>query len=295
MTKVLYYLVIKPLSLLPLQILYGISNVLAFLLKYVIPYRKEVIMENLRNSFPNKSEEELITIKNEFLDYFADFMMESLRLFSMPKKEVDQRLVVRNPEVVDQFHAQGRHIVVATGHYGNWEMAAAGVSQGTKYTFNGIFSPLKNKFLNQKIVESRTLYGTVITNKNSFKYWMKQIHELKELQALTFICDQSATYSKNVYWMNFLNQETAVMFGAEKYAKNMAAPFILGRIHVMKRGHYEISFHLVTEDASKEPHGFITEAHTKALEEWIKEAPQYWLWTHRRWKRKRKAGEVLAD
>ena len=252
-------------------------------------------MENLRNSFPNKSEVELIAIKNKFLDYFADFMMESLRLFSMPEAEVRRRLVTRNPEVIDQFHAQGRNVVVATGHYGNWEMAAAGVSQNSKYTFNGIFSPLKNEFLNRKIIESRTLFGTVITNKHTFKKWITKINELEELQALTFIADQSATYSKNVYWMNFLNQDTAVMFGAEKYAKELKAPFLLGRIHYMNRGHYEISFHLISEDASKEPHGFITEAHTKALEEWIIERPEHWLWTHRKWKRKRQPEEVLAN
>lgn len=251
-------------------------------------------MENLRNSFPDKSENELVIIKNKFLDYFADFMMESLRLFSMPKEEVNRRLVTRNPEVIDQFHDQGRNVVVATGHYGNWEMAAAGVSQNSKYTFNGIFSPLKNEFLNKKILETRTIFGTVITNKHTFKKWMSQVHESKEIQALTFIGDQSATYSKNVYWMNFLNQETAVMFGAEKYARELKAPFLLGRIHLMKRGYYEISFHLITEDASKEPHGFVTEAHTRALEEWIIERPELWLWTHRRWKRKRKREEVLA-
>jgi len=213
----------------------------------------------------------------------------------MPQKEVARRLIVRNPEVVDQFHKQGRHVVVATGHYANWEMAATGVSQKSKYTFNGIFSPLKNKFINDKIVKSRTLFGTVITNKHVFKKWMSEIDNLKELHALTFIGDQSATYSKNVYWMNFLNQETAVMFGTEKYARELNAPFILGRIHLVKRGYYEISFHLITEDASKEPHGFLTEAHTKALEEWINERPELWLWTHRRWKRKRKPEEHLAN
>lgn len=295
MTKILYYIIIKPLSLLPLWMLYGLSNVLAFVAKYIFPYRKEVIMENLRNSFPDKSEKELIQIKNKFLDYFADLLMESLKTFSISQKEVTKRIVCRNPEVLDQFHDQGKHVIVATGHYGNWEMGAAAISLITKHRFNGIFSPLKNKFMNDRVKESRSLYGTTITDKRIFKTWVKDIDQLPDLHAITFIGDQSATYSKNVYWMNFLNQETAVMFGAEKYAKELNLPFVVLRIDLVKRGYYEVSFELIAEHPRETPHGFLTEAHTKALESWINERPEFWLWTHRRWKRKRKPEETLAN
>jgi len=252
-------------------------------------------MTNLRNSFPDKSEKELIDIKNKFIDYFADLVVESVKLFSVSADSLKKRMHVNNPEVVDQFHEQGKHVIVATGHYNNWEMAATGVSLSTKHRFNGVFSPIKNKFINNKISESRTEFGTVLTNKKIFKTWVKDIDKLEFLQALVFIADQSATYSKNVYWVNFLNQETAVQFGAEKYAKELNLPFILAKIDYVKRGHYDITFELISEFPKDTPHGFLTEAHTKALEKWINEKPQYWLWTHRRWKRKRKPGEPLAN
>lgn len=294
-TKILFYLFIKPLSFLPLWVLYGFSNFFAFILKYVVPYRKEVIMTNLRNSFPDKTESEIKTIKNKFIDYFADLMVESIKVFSISAAELKRRVVVNNPEVIDQFHAQGKHVAVATGHFSNWEMAATGVSLSTKHRFNGVFSPLKNKFMNQKLTDSRTSYGTLITSKKIFKTWIKNIDKLPDLHAITFIGDQSATYSKNVYWMNFLNQETAVMFGAEKYAKEYNLPFVVVKINCTRRGYYDVTFELITENPRDTPHGYLTEAHTKALESWINERPHYWLWTHRRWKRKRKPEEVLAN
>lgn len=296
MVRILYFLIIKPLSLLPLSILYILSNFISFIFKYVVSYRSKVITANLRNSFPEKSDQELREIRNKFYDYLADVMVESIRLFSMPKEELRQRFNFTNPEVLNDVYDRGKHAILTTSHYGNWEMAACAVSMYMKHTINAPYTPLNNTWMNDKFTKSRTRHGTVITPKKQFKKWMREeFQNVDHLHALTFIADQSATYSKNVYWMNFLNQETAVMFGSELFAKEYNMPFLIAKMQLISRGHYEVELELVCENSAETPHGFITEAHTRRLEQWIHERPELWLWTHRRWKRKRKPEEVLAN
>lgn len=286
MSKILYYLILKPISLLPMWILYRISDCFAFLFRTIIPYRKDVIMTNLRHSFPNKSEKEILDIRNKFYNHFCDLIVESIKTFSISRKAALKMLKVMNPEVMDKYYDMGQHVVLAAGHYANWEIGAVAGSMYTKHILNGLYSPLKDEFLNQKITESRCAFGTEIINKHTFGAFIKALTNTR-LYAISFIADQSATYSKNVYWTQFLNQDTAVMFGTEKYAKMLNLPVLYGFVRKPRRGYYELTYQLITETPNDVPHGYITEAHTKLLEQEIERRPEMWLWTHRRWKRKR--------
>ncbi len=285
MGKLLYYLLIKPLSLLPLGALHLLSDILYLLIFHVIKYRKKVVIENIRNSFPEKSEQEVLTIAKQFYRHFMDLIVEAIKVFSITEEEVIRRFRLTNPEVVDQYYDQGRSIIFVAGHYNNWEHAAIACNAQLKHQTAGIYAPLKNQFFNNLIRQSREQFGLELIPKQVVR---KTFNENKDrLMAVMFGADQSPSSSKKAYWTTFLNQDTAVMFGTEKYAKDYDQPVIFGAVRKIKRGYYEATFTVLEDEPTQSPHGHISELHTRAIENMILENPQYWLWTHRRWKRKR--------
>lgn len=291
MAKLLYYLLLKPLSLLPLFVLYRLSDLLHLVLYRLVGFRKKVVLNNLRNAFPEKSEPEIKVIARKFYAHFCDLLIESIRMFSMPKEEILRRCTVVNPELIEKFAQQGRSLIIAAGHYNNWELAAVAFGIQENYTVVGIYKPLANAFFDQKLQHSRSRFSMeMIPKKETKSFFANNTHRLT---ATLFATDQSPANSYQAYWMRFLNQETGILFGAEKYAREYNFPVVFGKIRKPRRGHYEMEFTIVEEEPAQAPHGSITQKHTQLLEALIREAPQYWLWTHKRWKRQRPEGVVL--
>ncbi len=274
----------------PHAIIYRLSDMLFVLFYYLAGYRRKVVFANLNSSFPEKNEKEVRKIARQFYQHLCDLMLESIRLFSLSKEEIVRRCKVLNPEVIDQFYDQGKDVIVVTGHFNNWEMAAVTIDMQFKHRCYGIYQPLSNEFLNKKFSLSRSKTGLVLVPKKETKAYFQKKRD--ERGAFFFAGDQSPTYSKRVYWTTFLNQETAVAFGTEKYAREYDLPVIFGIIEKRRRGFYEITLKVITETPNEHPHGWITETHTRMLEGYIKEKPHYWLWTHKRWKRKREKEEL---
>lgn len=293
LSKLIYYALIKPLSWLPLPVLFGISDIAYFLLFHIVGYRKKVVFQNLHNAFPQKSEREIQRIAARFYSHLCDTIVESIRLFSMPEKEIVKRCTVLNPEVMDRFYEEGRDVCVVTGHFNNWEFAAVAVNPQVKHRCIGIYQPLTNAYFEKKFSVSRSKTGLELLPKTETKASFERGR--KEPCAHFFAADQSPTYSKRVHWMNFLNQETAVAFGTEKYSREFDQPVIFGLIEKVKRGYYTITIQLLTDTPTAHPTGWITQKHTRSLEKHILQKPQYWLWTHKRWKRKRQAHEKLEE
>lgn len=284
-----YYLIIYPLSRLPWAMAYALSTFLYYTLYKILRYRVGIVNKNLRNSFPEKSNADIRDIRRKFYRHFCDVMVESLKMQSITKEELAERQKVTNPEIVDHIFEQGRGLIVASGHYNNWEYVATGINPWFKHQTLGIYHQFKNKWLEKKMLETRGVTGMVLVSRKAVREGF--FEKNKAPYAIFFGVDQSPTIAKKVYWTTFLNQETAVAFGAEKYAKERDYPVIFADTKKVKRGHYEMTIRILTENPKDLPHGAITEMHTKALEEQIKRDPVYWLWSHKRWKRKRKAGE----
>ncbi len=291
MAPVLYYLILKPLSLLPLSILYRISDLLYLILYRLAGFRKKVVFANLRNAFPDKPEKEIKAIAGKFYAHFCDLLIESVRMFSMPKEEVLRRCSLANMELIEQYAQKGKSLIVAAGHYNNWELAAVSFSIQSPHTIVGIYKPLANAFFDRKLQASRSRFGMELVSKKDIKpFFAGNTHRLT---TTLFATDQSPANSFQAYWMRFLNQETGVLFGAEKYAREYNYPVIFGLIRKLRRGYYEMEFVLVEDEPGNSPHGTITQKHTQVLEACILEAPQYWLWTHKRWKKQRPEGVEL--
>ena len=292
MSKVLFYVILKPLSLLPLWALHLFSNFLFFMIYRVFGYRKEVVKTNIKNAFPEYSEEQVNEVSKKFFKHLCDLIVESIKLFSISNKEAQKRVKTINPEVLDKYFDQGRDIVLTGAHYNNWEMFAVTVNNQIKHKPYGIYFPLKNEFINKKMKESRSKFGL---NMISAKEVKPTFEKKEEPKLVIFATDQSPSNTRKAYWMEFLNQDTGVLFGAEKYAKDYNCVVASGKMVKIKRGYYEITYSILHDDVTDLKYGQITESHTRFNEKIIKSKPEFWLWSHKRWKHKRPEGKLIQD
>ncbi|MEM8909548.1 MAG: lipid A biosynthesis acyltransferase, partial [Bacteroidota bacterium] len=238
MNHFLYYVLVKPLSFLPLALLYRLSDLLAIVLYYLVPYRKKVVLQNLRKAFPERSEEAIRQLARQFYRHFCDVLVESIRIFSMSEAEVQRRCVVRNPEIFTPYLDPPRNVVIVAAHYGNWELAGLAVEGQIPHQVVGLYMPLSNTFWQKKISASRTRFGLKIIAKNKIKTLLQKGNEA--LLATVFIIDQSPSSSRQKqYWTQFLHQETGVLPGAEKYARTNNYPIFYAYHRRLRRGYYD--------------------------------------------------------
>lgn len=293
MSRLLYYFVLIPLSLLPFSVLYLISDFFFVLVYRVFGYRKKVVFQNLRNSFPEKSDKELEVIAQKFYHHLCDIIIESVKTFTISGKELKERMKYTNIELIDPYFDEQRSIIAITAHYNCWEWGAVVSGLYFRHKPFGIYQPLKDKFLDRKLRSSRNRFGiTMFPVKETGNYFDKYKNQPI---IVGFVADQTPSNPNKCHWMKFMNQDTPVLFGAEKYAKEYDAVPIFCEIQKIKRGFYETTFHILSENPTQDERGFITETHTHVLEALIKEKPEYWLWSHRRWKHKKPSDVTLKN
>jgi len=281
----LYYLVIIPISLIPFPLLYLLSDFLFIVFYSILGYRKKIVVGNISKSFPENSKQEINEITKLFYKHFCDVIVESLKSFTISDAQISKRMILKNPELLNSYYDKKQSVILAGGHYNNWEWIAVALDKQMKHQSIAIYKTLSNKFFDEKMRSTRGKFGLLMV---STKLVAETFSKFKnELTATIFAIDQSPSNPKKCYWMNFLNQDTPVLFGTEKFAKDYNQPVLFGTITKVKRGFYQIEFQTVTDHPTNTEHGFITEKTTKLLEAEIIKAPQYWLWTHRRWKHKR--------
>lgn len=283
LAKIAYYGFVIPISYLPLPILYGLSTFLSWIFIYIFPYRKEVIQENLQRSFPEKSPSEIKKMRNQFYRHFCDILVEGIKNLTISKEQLSKRMKVRNPEVVQRILDKKKNILLVSGHYNNWEWLIS--SQA--FLFNakafGIGMPLTSKFWDKKVNERRSRYGMNVISSANYREELSKNKD--EPHTVLVLSDQSPGDSRKSFWLDFLNQKTAVLFGAEIIANELDYAVVYFTTHKVKRGHYEIELKEITTQPKQENWGFITTSHAKMLEEEIQKNPINWLWSHKRWKR----------
>jgi Kdo2-lipid IVA lauroyltransferase/acyltransferase len=280
-----YYGVLIPISYLPYSVLYALSNGLYLLLYRVIGYRKNIVVKNIVNSFPEKTQKQHLQIVSDFYRHFCDLILESFKVFTISEQEVKQRMKVINPEYIDRFFEKGQSVIVAGGHYNNWELFAVAIDAAIKHKAVAIYKPLSNAYFDKKMRDSRGQYGLKMISTKAVKEEFEK--EKEDLRVIIFGVDQSPSNKNTCYWGNFLNQDTAMLFGAEKYAKEFNYPVLSCRINKVKRGYYTFEFTDVIEYPQKTGYGEITKRVNYMLEQDIIAQPEYWLWTHKRWKHDR--------
>jgi len=282
-SKILFYLIILPISILPYPVIYLLSDTLYFVLYKLVGYRTEVVLKNIKNSFPEKDAKEQKAIMAKFYKHLCDLIVESIKGFTISEKQLRKRLIVTNPELADQYANKGQGVIFVGGHINNWEICAQAVPFYSEHECIGIYKPLSNAFFDHKMKTTREKYGLKLV---SMKQTKKSFDKGGKPKAIIFGSDQSPSNPKRAYWLKFLNQDTGVLYGVEKYAKEYNWPVIYVTIYKTKRGHYEVEYKLITDTPLDTSYGEITTSFTKAIENDIIAHPQYWLWSHRRWKHK---------
>ncbi len=269
------------LSYLPFWALYAVSDFLFILLFYVIGYRRKVVELNLRNSFPEKSEKEILTLSKKYYQYLCDLSLETFKKITMSREDALKHCKFHHAELLNRLKEENKSVILLMGHYGNWEWAGSSFTLSTNHQLYVVYKALTNPYFERLMVKSRTMFGTrLIKVENTLR---DIIANKGTPSTFAFIADQTP-FPEQAYWTTFLNQDTPIYTGAEKLAKKLGYPVVFVNIVRMKRGYYEIFPELLFENPSLCKPNEITEVYIRRLESEIKKMPETWLWSHRRWK-----------
>jgi KDO2-lipid IV(A) lauroyltransferase len=254
----------------------------------VIGYRKNVILTNLRKSFPEKSEVEIQNIAVGFYKHFCDSMLETVKTNKMSLNTLNKRFRFQNKEIFDDLHQKGKSTILVSGHYSNWEwmvVFAKHVSQKVLI----LYKPLENEFFNDYMFNMRTRLGDILIPMETYYRRLMEYQQKGDVTISYFLADQTPPRNSQ-YWTTFLNQDTAFFLGPEKTARKTNYAVVFMNIMKVKRGYYEVEFIKLFDDTSNLAEFSITEAYARILEKQIQQEPRYWLWSHRRWKHKKPEG-----
>lgn len=250
-------------------------------------------MNNLRNSFPQKSEEELQQICKKYYKHLCDLFLETFKTLTITKKAMKRRCFFSKDAktLFDRLADEQKSIVLVMGHQGNWEWAGNAFSLSCTQQLYVIYHPLSNKHFDRLMYRMRTRFATkLIPMRDTYKDMLSH-KKAGEVNATAFIADQTPA-PQNAYWTTFLHQDTPVFWGTERIARKLNMPIVYAKVKKVKRGYYEIFAEMLVEDPKTLEDGMISELHTRKLEQDIMEQPETWLWSHRRWKHKRPAKEL---
>ncbi|MFD0992047.1 lysophospholipid acyltransferase family protein [Tenacibaculum geojense] len=289
--KFIAYILIYPLvyllSILPMRILYLISDFFFFITYYIVGYRKDVIKSNLRLAYPNKSEEEINTLTKKNLRHFTDFIVETLKTFTISEKEVDKRYTYKNIELIRELEANNKSIVLTGAHYANWEWMFA-IPRLINHKAVGSYKKISNPYFDKVVKSSRSKFGFegVPTTNTT-----KKIAQQKKDGVLAFyvlLCDQTPGLNRAYYWTKFLNVFVPVITGPETIAKKHDFNVVNFTSTRVKRGYYEVEFQLITTTPQETEKFEITNKFIELTEKHIEKNPEFYLWTHKRFKHKDK-------
>lgn len=288
MSYVLYLifrLLVVVFSVLPFWFLYGLSDIFAFILRYIVKYRLNVIRQNLKKSFPDKSDKELEKLIFPIYRNITDLTVETIKGFSLSRTKLKKHIYALNLELMHEIYDKYNGVIGVLGHYGNWEWAGLLAGLELKQKTIALYKPLSNKYLDEYFRKTRSRFGIELCSIYSTSTVFEKYAHQKTFFAL--VADQSPSNIKKAIWVKFLNQDTACLQGPEKYTRLLNLPVVYVHINRVSRGYYEITFDVLHETGQHLNENEITERYMKKLEAHIYNDPTQWLWSHRRWKHKK--------
>ncbi|MFV0565341.1 MAG: lysophospholipid acyltransferase family protein [Flavobacteriaceae bacterium] len=289
--QLLAYIVIYPflwlLSVLPFRILYWVSDFVYLLLFYVVGYRKKVVTANLRLVFPNKTDGEIKTIRKKFYKHLCDMFLEMIKTLSISKAELEKRFKVLNPEALARIEALDKSAIIMFGHYASWEWSIQ-VQHYINFSGYAVYKRLANRYFDGLVKRIRSKFDThLISTKETIS--IINANEAQGKRSITaFLSDQSPRLTKDVYWGKFMGIDVPCFTGAERLAKKLDLSTIYLKINKVKRGHYEAEVITLAEDSTLYKDYELTDMFLREVEKQIYAAPEYYFWTHKRWKHRNK-------
>ncbi len=279
------WLAARILSWFPLNVLLILSDFLGFIFNRILPYRKSVIDLNLIHAFPHKKSEELWYIRSKYYRHLADIIFETIKSISITKKDLANHIQLHHDSfaLLKKHEQSGQHIFIVLGHYGNWEWASLLAGLETKLPTYALYAPSRNNTFNKFLLQNRARFGCKLIAANQLKILYGNLQ--KQPSVVAFVADQTPVDIENAYWSKFLHINTPFFKGYDILAQRTNAIVLYASIQKINRGFYELHLKTITEQPQKEKENFIAEQFVQLLENDIQAQPEYWLWSHRRWKR----------
>ena len=279
--KYLLLILLWIFSLLPIQILYLISKIIRFIVYDILCYREKVVIDNIQNTFIEKSQTEVIKLKNNFYDYFFELIVEIIKLLSISKDELNKRFTFSNINVIKQALKQNKSVIVVVGHYGNWEWALRSASNLIDTKIIGVYKRINNTIFEWLLLKIRSNTNVLPVEIKSLP---RELVNNNEKKIYAMVADQSPTLEQSNVRINFLNRDTLVYTGVEKISKKYNMPVFYLNIKLTSKGYYESTFEEINSKNINGKKLEITKEFFSKLENQIKSEPRLWLWSHKRWK-----------
>ena len=261
-----------------------ISDVLYVITYYIIGYRKKIVRSNLKLCFPNKSDQELLALEKKSFQHFIDVFMELIKSFTMTEREMSKRLSITNPELLDAYYEQNKSVIFLSGHYANWEWVSFIVERSLNYHMSVVYKQLSNNYFDRIIKKTRIKFGVKFVPSKEFYPEILTNLKNNKIQAYGFLADQNPRWEKIKYWGNFMGAEVPIIVGPETIARKLDLPVFYFQTERVKRGVYQSTFILLEKEPKQVPLYQLTNKYMQELEKQIRKAPEFYFWTHRRFR-----------
>jgi KDO2-lipid IV(A) lauroyltransferase len=284
-----YYLAlpfIYLVALLPFRLLYLLSDAVFVVIYYLVGYRKKVVAQNLANAFPAMTPQDRDALRRKYYRYFCDLFLETFKTLTVSRRSMLRHchLTPGAKQLFDALAAENKSSIIVMGHYGNWEWGGNAFSLECRQPLYVIYRPLSSRGFDRLMYTMRSRFGTrLIAMKDAYR---DMAANRGEVNTTAFIADQTPA-PEQAFWTTFLNQDTPVFRGTEKIAVRMNVPVVYVGIHRERRGYYSLDAEVLCREPATTAAGEISEMHTRRLEQDILQRPEFWLWSHRRWKHRR--------
>jgi Kdo2-lipid IVA lauroyltransferase/acyltransferase len=288
--QLIVFLIIYPIlwciSILPFRILYIFSDFVYLFVYYVIGYRKKTVRENLALTFPHLSSQERLVIEKKSFRHLCDMFLEMIKTMVISEKEIQERFVFTNLEVYKKLEEKQKSIALMLAHYASYEWAIS-LNSIVNFEAYGIYKKINNPYFDKLVKKIRLRFkAKLITTKQTIPTIIEN-NKINKLSTYGFASDQTPRVESTFHWQSFLGIEVPVHTGAEMLAKKYDMSVIFLKVAKVSRGHYEASFEILSENTKQVPNYEITDLFLKRVEQQILEAPEYYLWTHKRWKHRK--------
>jgi len=276
-------ILVRLISKLPFWVLYAVSDFLFIVSYRLIRYRRKMVWNNLKNSFPEKSDDELRRIEKEFYKNLCDYAVEMLKLLTIDEQELKRRVVFKNPEVLLNYHAEGKSVLDLTSHHFNWEWLLTSFSILLRDRVDFVYQPVRSPFFEKVSLYSRTRFGAYAIKRDEVA---REIVKRKNIvRSLAVVGDQYPGYKHDKkFATKFLNQDTVFFYGSYQIALLTQYPVVYASIKKTKRGYYEATLIRLAEPPYDKNDNRVLESYIRMVEQAIRERPAEWLWSHNRWK-----------
>lgn len=283
----------KLISRLPFRVLYVVSDLLYLLVYHLIRYRRKVVMDNLTRSFPGKDLSELQKISRDYYRNLCDIIVEILKTPAIPAEELSRRMIIRNPELPDQFFKMGKSVLVLAMHYGNWEWLLH-MPRHIRHHHFFVYKPLQNQWFDKYLNNVRCRFGGETASMNII---LRKLIEADKagMPVLTWLAADQTPPWNHPFWTTFMHQETQFFEGPAKIARRFDHPVLLQKTRRISRGFYETWFEVLCENPGEFSTEDIILTYVGETERIIREQPELYLWSHRRWKHSRQPGQALHE